>query len=443
MNSFKKVSITILTILFLSSISFAQLQERVLVGYWENWDNNFVEINDLDSRYNVIVLAFLEADVNNVADDNLVSDIEWEPWNSSGYTNGNIKTDIKSKQAEGKTVLISIGGGNGSFKLNSEEDKNTFVSKVEDFISEYEVDGIDLDIEKDIYMCFGQQSMTSPATSLQYLIDGTKEIMNWYRNEYGKKMILTSAPEVRYVTGGLAPWHECYGTYLPFIEQMSDSLDLLMVQYYNSGSIYSIPGWPNANTEYHEGTVDFVIVNTEAVIEGFISKNSKVTGTYSGLPASKVVISLPSCGDAASLSAENLKSAANYIMGRGEKPGNYTLSNSYPDFRGFMTWSASHDAKKCNYSYADAFSNTFDSIISRNEFSSINSLNIYPNPSEGFISINSKKIIGKKLELIDLGGQIILSTIIKEKLTNIKLDNISSGLYTIQVGGYVTKLVVK
>ena len=189
--------------------------------------------------------------------------------------------------------------------------------------------------------------------------------------------------------------------------------------------------------------VDFVIVNTEAVIEGFTSKNSKVTGTYSGLPASKVVISLPSCGDAASLSAENLKSAANYIMGRGEKPGNYTLSNSYPNFRGFMTWSASHDAKKCNYSYADAFSNTFDSIISRNEISSINSLNIYPNPSEGFISINSEKIIGKKLELIDLGGQIILSTIIKEKLTNIKLENISSGLYTIQVGGYVTKLVVK
>jgi hypothetical protein len=59
---------------------------------------------------------------------------------------------------------------------------------------------------------------------------------------------------------------------------MNDSLDLLMVQYYNSGSIYSIPGWPNANTEYKEGTVDFVIVNTEAVIEGFTSKKQKSHG---------------------------------------------------------------------------------------------------------------------------------------------------------------------
>jgi hypothetical protein len=152
---------------------------------------------------------------------------------------------------------------------------------------------------------------------------------------------------------------------------------------------------------------------------------------------------LPSCGDVASLSEENLKSATNYIMGRGEKPGSYTLSNSYPDFRGFMTWSASHDAKKCNYSYADAFSNTFYSIISRNELSSINSLNIYPNPSEGFISINSEKIIEKKLKLIDLGGQIVLSEIIKENNTNINLGHICPGIYTIQAGSYITKLVVK
>lgn len=432
-----------LTLLFLSSISLAQLQERVLVGYWENWNNNFIEIGDLDSRYNVIVLAFLEADVNNVADDNLVSDIEWEPWNSSGYTNEDIKTDIKSKQAEGKTVLISIGGGNGSFKLDSEDDKNTFVSKVETFISEYEVDGIDLDIEKDIYMCFEQQSMTSPATSLQYLIDGTKEIMNWYRKEYGKKMILTSAPEVRYVTGGLSPWSNCYGSYLPFIEQMNDSLDLLMVQYYNSGSIYSIPGWPKANTEYEEGTVDFVIVNTEAVIEGFTSKNKKVTGTYSGLPASKVVISLPSCGDAASLSSENLKAAANYIMGRGEKPGNYTLSKSYSDFRGFMTWSASHDAIKCDYYYAEAFSKTFDSILSSKGFSIINTLNIYPNPSSRYISIDSKKIVGEKIKIINLEGKTVFSSTIKKNVTTIDLNSFSSGIYTIHTGKFIHKIVVE
>ena len=442
MTFLKKTSIALLALLLSKSIH-AQLAERVLVGYWENWNANFIKIADLDERYNVIVLAFFEADINNNANDNIVDDLEWGPYNSQGYTNADIKSDILTKQGDGKTILVSIGGGNGSFKLNSIEDKDTYVSKVKAFISEYKVDGIDLDIEKDNYMCFGQQSMDNPAASLQYLIDGTKEIMEWYRGEYGKKMILTSAPEVRYVTSGLSPWNACHGTYLPFIEQMSDSLDLLMVQYYNSGSVYAIPGHPVATTEYYEGTVDFVIVNTEAVIEGFKSKNNKVSGTYSGLPASKVVISLPSCGDAASLSGENLKAAANYIMGRGDKPGNYTLDNSYPELRGFMTWSASHDAKKCNYSYADAFSSTFDSLLNIQKPSINNQLTVYPNPSHGSLVIDSKQLVGQKLQITDLEGKLIFSQTITSEKTYIHLDQIASGIYTIQSSSYVTKWIVK
>ena len=57
--------------------------------------------------------------------------------------------------------------------------------------------------------------------------------------------------------------------------------------------------------------------------------------------------------------------------------------------------------------------------------------------------INSEKIIGKKLELINLGGQIVLSKIIKESKTNINLGNICSGIYTIQAEAYRTKLIVK
>ena len=73
MTFLKKTSIALLALLLSTSIH-AQLAERVLVGYWENWNANFIKIADLDERYNVIVLAFFEADINNNANDNIVDD---------------------------------------------------------------------------------------------------------------------------------------------------------------------------------------------------------------------------------------------------------------------------------------------------------------------------------------------------------------------------------
>ena len=37
--------------ILISSVSFAQLPSKVLVGYWENWGN--LRLKDVDDRYNV------------------------------------------------------------------------------------------------------------------------------------------------------------------------------------------------------------------------------------------------------------------------------------------------------------------------------------------------------------------------------------------------------
>ncbi|MBO72375.1 MAG: hypothetical protein CMD35_02045, partial [Flavobacteriales bacterium] len=130
-----KLKFTILSIIF-SSFAFAQLPSKVLVGYWENWGS--LRLKDVDDRYNVICLAFLEADKTSYATpyDNNVEDLEFTPTNKT-----TLKSDIPIVQSEGKKVLISIGGGNGSFRLENTTDKNTFVTKVKDFITEYGVDG--------------------------------------------------------------------------------------------------------------------------------------------------------------------------------------------------------------------------------------------------------------------------------------------------------------
>ncbi|MFZ9847067.1 MAG: glycosyl hydrolase family 18 protein [Flavobacteriales bacterium] len=146
-------------------------------------------------------------------------------------------------QAQGKKVLISIGGGNGSFKLNSTADMNTFVTKVKNVISSQGLDGIDIDLERPIYLSqTNGGTISNPEPHIQRMIDGIKQLLSWYQTTYGKKMILTFVPEVAYTTGGLSSYlSSTYGVaYLPMIETLKNDIDLLMVhlQYWISGGCF-------------------------------------------------------------------------------------------------------------------------------------------------------------------------------------------------------------
>ncbi|MFT6715701.1 MAG: chitinase [Saprospiraceae bacterium] len=147
-------------LILLTLSSSATLPGKVLVGYWHNWDA--LRLTDVDSRYNVLMLSFLEAYTDGAQDNNVVGDLEFTP-----FDNSQLIADIATVQAEGKTVVISIGGANGSFKLNNITDKNTFVSKVKSFIQTYGVDGIDIDLERQAYMCSPSGSLANPASYMQ------------------------------------------------------------------------------------------------------------------------------------------------------------------------------------------------------------------------------------------------------------------------------------
>jgi len=445
MNFLKSIKTLTIIGIVLSNLIQAQLPSKVLVGYWHNWET--LRIKDVDDRYNVISLSFLEADKNNSKDDNSINDLEFTPYNAT-----QLKNDIPIVQADGKKVIISIGGANGSFKLRNTTDKNTFVTKVKNFITEYNVDGIDIDIERTIYICqTGNHSMSSPAIHIQYLIDGVKELLTWYQSTYNKKMILTTAPEVSYTTGALSPWNSCNGAFLPFIEQLRDDIDLLMIQLYNSGSIYSLPGYSANNSgAYNEGTEDFVITTTEAAIEGFTPKNTSLTGTYSGLPANKIVVALPACANAGSgyLTPTKIKNAVKYLMGTGSKPGSYTLSNSYPTLRGLMTWSINNDAKSTcggTYTFAQAFEDIYGTIDNHHSISEIQlqKLNIYPNPSANNITIDSKEILGETLTIIDFNGRVVKTIQITTSTTTINIGDLSNGFYTAKSALFVGKIILK
>ena len=434
--------------ILISSISFAQLPSNVLVGYWENWGS--LRLKDVDDRYNVLCLAFLEADKTTYATphDNNVEDLEFTPTNKT-----TLKADIPIVQSEGKKVLISIGGGNGSFRLKNTTDKSTFVSKVKDFITEYGVDGIDIDLEQKTYVCATTNSaakINNPTdVHITNLIDGIKEIMSWYQSQYNKKMILTMAPETAYVNGGLSNWtvnNSCGGHYLAIIEQLRDEIDLLMVQLYNSGSILDLNG-----TEQFESSVDFVLSATETIIKGFTAKGG--LGTYSGLPEEKVVIGLTTCAsDQAVRSRSEIVSIMNYLLGTGSKPGTYTLKDSYPNLKGLMTWSINTDAKmssmsSCNpsvaYDFAQAFEDVFGTIDNSIEAVNRQSLKIYPNPTTGILTVNTENLIGKEFTLVDLNGKVVIAFKATEKQTTVNLSSYSRGIYTLKSENNFTKVVIK
>lgn len=349
-KSLKNQLLLILTIL-ISFAGIAQLPNPAIVGYWESWDGaNFVKLKNIDSRYNVIHVSFASGKGN------LDYDLEFKPPGS--YNDSIFKSEIALLQAEGKKVFISIGGQNDNVMLDSLYEKTKFVSSVNAIVDKWGFDGIDIDLEGSSLSFNDIKIEDSEDLRLHYMIDGIKEIMANHYSTHGKRLLLTMAPETNYVQGGLSDWavnNAHGGAYLPIIEELEDSIDMLNVQLYNSGSMYGLDG-----KIYKQGSADWILAMTEAVILGFTANGS--IGTYSGFPSSKIGIGLPGCHSSDAVPHLEIEKALSYLRGLGPKPGNYTLfeEGGYPDIMGMMTWSINSD-RKCYpaYGYIDTWSKIF------------------------------------------------------------------------------------
>lgn len=296
--------------------------KRALTGFWETWDATIhsaghIPLNNINPEYNVICVAFpvILSDGTCILEDNMApgEDVP-EPH------------EIAQAQAAGKKVLLSIGGAAASINLDSNAAVDRFIATIIPRLEYYGYDGIDIDIEAGLV---AGASMTDLSLSQTNLI----RIINSITDHFGPDFMLTMAPETAYVTGGTMAYGGPWGAYLPIINAVRDKLSWLQMQYYN-GDMYGIGG-----TSYPPGTVEGMVRQTEALIDGFQVAGQ---GFFQGLPQSKVAVGLPAITGA----------------GRGYMPpadvhtALNQLTAKYPNLRGLMTWSVNWDASN-GYEYAN------------------------------------------------------------------------------------------
>lgn len=310
---------------------------KVLVGYWHNWNlasAPYIRLRDVDSRYNVIEVSFGTTG----------SDYSTVSFVPEGATVADFKADIATLQAQGRKVLLSLGGETGTVALNTAANKASFISSMKSLLDSYNFDGFDIDIEggTSLQLNNGDNNFMAPTTpKVVNLIAAVKEIIS-YRQAQGKTCWLTMAPETYYVqTAYGATYSPLVGAYLPIIYGLRTELTFIHPQLYNTGSVMGLD-----NKVYSSATADFIVSMTEMLLTGFTV--SGTSQTFPALREDQVAFGLPAAPAAAGsgyTAPAEVKKALNYLLKGQSYGGTYTLRKAagYPGLRGIMTWSVNWD----------------------------------------------------------------------------------------------------
>jgi chitinase len=321
----------------------ADLPRHALIGYLHASFANgsgYIRMADVPAAWDVINLAFGEP--TSVTS----GDIRFTLCPAAECPNVESEAEfiaaIRAKQAQGKKVLISIGGANGQVQLTTTAARDTFVRSVSAIIDRYGLDGLDIDFEgHSLYFNAGDTDFRNPTTPvIVNLISALRSL----KSRYGSDFVLTMAPETFFVQvgyqfyGGAGGGDNRTGSYLPVIHALRDALTVLHVQDYNSGPVMGL------DNQYHNmGGADFHIAMTDMLKAGF-----RVAGTgqtFPGLREDQIAFGLPaavSAGNGYTAPAQ-VQQALN-CLARNQNCGGYTLrGGASPAIRGLMTWSVNWD----------------------------------------------------------------------------------------------------
>jgi len=407
---------------FIASLA-ANAQGPDLVGYWHNWNDGsapYLELSQVDPRYTVVCVSFA------LPAQGTSHNMEFAPQETAPAT---FIANVAALQAQGKKVLISIGGATGTIHLDSDAERDQFVSSVLGIIDTYGFDGFDIDLEgASVAITGGTIAAPTDARIIRF-IDAVHAIADQFESTHGTPMMLTAAPETAYVQGGMSAYGGIWGAYLPILDALRDRLDILQVQLYNSGSMYGIDG-----DIYTQATADFIVSQTEALLQGFTTSG----GFFAPWPPEKVAIGLPACPSAAGggyVTPLVLEHAVDYLRGTGPQPGSYQRVATYPTLRGLMTWSINWDAVG-SCAAADEFAQAFEDIFEVStsvEEPIAEKPAIWPVPAiAGDVLRIDGLPAGSILSFVDAGGRCVAESTMRDDGTLLLPHSLVHGLYMIR-----------
>ncbi|WP_105903074.1 Ig-like domain-containing protein [Vibrio gangliei] len=301
-----------------------------LIGYWHNFVNPAgcpIPLSEMSDDWDVIDIAFADNDPNSTGTVHFnlfQSDIRSD---CPAIDPVKFKQDMADLQAKGKVFVLSLGGAEGTITLNSDSDEQHFVSSLTEIIQEWGFDGLDVDLESGSGLVHGSQIQARLGRALLQI-----------EQNIGGDMYLTMAPEHPYVQGGMVAYSGIWGAYIPIINQVRDTLDLLHVQLYNNGGLPN----PYMSGSAPEGSVDMMVASAKMLVEGFDLADGS---HFAPLRDDQVAFGLPSGPQSANSGqapTQNITDALDCVT-YGSHCGTVVPSKLYPNFGGVMTWSINWD----------------------------------------------------------------------------------------------------
>ncbi|WP_432148911.1 chitinase [Streptomyces sp. bgisy029] len=274
--------------------------KHAVTGYWQNFNNGAAvqKLTDVPADYDIIAVSFADATPTPGA-----VTFKLDTAGLNGYTDAQFRADIKTKQAQGKNVIISIGGELGTVRVDNDASATAFANSVYALMQDYGFNGVDIDLENGLnatYMTKALRQLSAKA---------------------GSGLVLTMAPQT-------IDMQSTSGEYFKTALNVKDILTVVNMQYYNSGSMLGCDG-----KVYSQGSVDFLTALACIQLEG-------------GLDPSQVGIGVPAStrGAGSGYVSPSIVNAALDCLTKGTNCGSFKPSKTYPSLRGAMTWSTNWDA---------------------------------------------------------------------------------------------------
>ena len=294
------------------------LAKHALIGYWHNFTNPSgptYPLGEVDGAWDVINVAFAE----NAQNGNVSFSLDPGAGGEARFI-----ADIRAKQAQGKKVVLSLGGQNGSVSVGNDAEANNFANSLYAIIQKYGFNGIDVDLESGV-------AVGTPI--LTYLPVGIKKL----KARVGPSFYLSMAPEWVYVEGGYTAYGGPWGAYLPLINALRGDLTVLHPQYYNNGGVYT----PYAAGALEAGSTDQLVATAKMLIEGFTYNGA----TFQGLRPDQVSFGVPSGPRSAGSGFTTPTNVTNALdcLTKLQHCGSVRPKQAYSSFRGVMTWSINWD----------------------------------------------------------------------------------------------------